>query len=250
MLDNLRYKILYHSFKSKEGHIASCFSILEILFVLTRDYIKPKKANFILSKGHASLALYVVYNYFSIISNKVLESFSKFNSHLGGHPDSTKIKEFMFSTGSLGHGLPTSAGLALSYKIKKNKKKVFCLLGDQELLEGTTWETLFFIQNHNINNLIILIDQNNSDFRSTKLLNIRDKLKSFTNNLFSIDGHNLDKIKNSLKTAYSSNKFSIIIFKTVKGKGIARMENNPEWHHKFPDIHQLNEFKSILLNEK
>ena len=250
MLNHLRYKILFHSFKSKEGHIGSCFSILEILYVITSDYVKNKKAQFILSKGHAALSLYVVYNHFKIISDEDLNSFSKFNSKLGGHPDSKKINDFIFSTGSLGHGLPTSIGLALSYKLQKKKNKIICLVGDQELLEGTTWESLFFIQNYAIDNLVLIIDKNNSDFRSTQILGLYKKISTFTRNIYKIDGHNISQIRSTLNKIYSKKEFAVIICKTIKGKGIKEMQNNPEWHHKFPNYEQLQKYKKRLLNEK
>jgi transketolase len=151
-----------------------------------------------------------------------------------------------FSTGSLGHGLPNSTGLAYALKLKKSKKKVICLLGDQELMEGTTWESLHIIDNYKINNLIIVIDRNNSDFRSIKFIDLKKKLSVFSKNIYHLDGHNLVNIKKLFSKCLSNNKFNIIIANTIKGYGIKSMHDNPEWHHKFPNSEELKRFKEEL----
>jgi len=246
MLNKLRYKILEISFLSKEGHIGSSYSILEILYVVVKKFLINNRVDFILSKGHAALGLYVIFNHFKIISDRTLLNFSKLNSQLGGHPDSTKIDKVIFSTGSLGHGFPCAAGLGLAYKLKKKKETIICLVGDQELLEGTTWETLFFIQSNKIDNIILLIDKNNSDFRSTKIDDLKRKMNCFSEKVFSIDGHDLKILNQTLELALKFKKFTIIIANTIKGKGIKLMENNPEWHHKIPSRSELKTFKKIL----
>ena len=144
-LNKIRFLILESCFKTKEGHIGSAFSVLEILFIVFKKYFK--KNFFILSKGHAAIGIYAVMSHFKIINNKDLRTFCSFNSKLGGHPDSTKLPILNFSTGSLGHGLPTSAGFAYALKKNKDNRQIICLLGDQELMEGTTWESLHIIDN-------------------------------------------------------------------------------------------------------
>ena len=106
-------------------------------------------------------------NHFKILSDKDFKSFCKFNSKLGGHPDSIKLPELNFSTGSLGHGLPVSSGLAFGLKMKKEKNKIICLIGDQELMEGTTWESLHVIDNYKLNNLTLIIDRNKTQSSGT-----------------------------------------------------------------------------------
>tara|TARA_Y100000816_G_scaffold280932_1_gene254881 strand:+ start:59 stop:607 length:549 start_codon:yes stop_codon:yes gene_type:complete len=170
----IRFLILKNCYQTKEGHVGSAFSILEILYIIFKKYIK--KNFFILSKGHASIGMYAVMYFFKYINKKTFYSFCKLNSKLGGHPDSTKLPIFNFSTGSLGHGLPNSVGFAYALKQKKNKKKVICLMGDQELMEGTTWESLHAIDNYKLNNLVLIIDRNNSDFRSIKFLKLKKKI--------------------------------------------------------------------------
>ena len=140
-LNKIRYLVLESCFKIKEGHVGSAFSVLEILYVIFKNYFK--KHYFILSKGHAAIGVYAVMNHFKILSDKDFKSFCKFNSKLGGHPDSIKIPDLNFSTGSLGHGLPVSSGLAFGLKMKKEKKNIICLIGDQELMEGTTWKSTY-----------------------------------------------------------------------------------------------------------
>ncbi len=244
-LDKIRFSILEICFKTKEGHIGSAFSVLEILFIVFKKYLK--KNFFILSKGHAAVGIYAVMNYFKIINNKDFKTFCSFNSKLGGHPDSTKLPILNFSTGSLGHGLPTSTGFAYALKKNKDKRKIICLLGDQELMEGTTWESLHIIDNYKLKNLLLIIDRNNSDFRSIKFIKLKERLSVFCDKIYEVDGHNISKmdkiIYNSLK---NKKKFCIIIANTIKGKGVKSIENNPAWHHKSPTIDELKSFKKEL----
>ena len=160
-LNLIRFSILENCYQTKEGHIGSAFSILEILFSIFTKYIK--KNLFVLSKGHASIGMYAMMYFFKYINKKTFYSFCKLDSKLGGHPDSTKLPLFNFSTGSLGHGLPNAVGYAYALKQKKDRKKIICLVGDQELMEGTTWESLHVIDNYKLNNLVLIIDRNKSD---------------------------------------------------------------------------------------
>ena len=147
-LNKMRREILKISTNAKEGHIPSSFSILEIIYTLYGAGILNSKPNFndrlIFSKGHGSLALYAVLAEVGLIKHEEFHSFCKFDSICGGHPDKTKNQHFETSSGSLGHGLPIAVGLALNFKRKHNSQspKVFCLIGDQEATEGTTWESL------------------------------------------------------------------------------------------------------------
>ena len=243
-LKKIRYSILENCFKTKEGHIASSFSVLEIMFLIFKKYLK--KNYFILSKGHAAIGVYAIMKHFRIIRGIDYNSFCNFNSRLGGHPDSIKLPLLNFSTGSLGHGLPTSAGLAYALKNNKINKKIICLMGDQELMEGTTWESLHIIDNYKLQNILIIIDRNNSDFRSIKFLNLKKKLSVFCDKIYEVDGHNLVKLDNLLKKSINNRYFEIIIAKTIKGKGIKDIENNPAWHHRIPNKNELKVFKKEL----
>tara|TARA_B100002052_G_scaffold270936_1_gene271474 strand:- start:2094 stop:2846 length:753 start_codon:yes stop_codon:yes gene_type:complete len=240
----IRYLILKNCYQTKEGHVGSAFSILEILYIIFKKYIK--KNFFILSKGHASIGMYAIMYFFKYINKKTFYSFCKLNSKLGGHPDSTKLPIFNFSTGSLGHGLPNSVGFAYALKQKKNKKKVICLMGDQELMEGTTWESLHAIDNYKLNNLVLIIDRNNSDFRSIKFLKLKKKLAVFCNKIYEVNGHNLINFDKILKKTLKNNLFNIIIANTIKGYGIKSIADNPAWHHRAPTAKEIEIFKKEL----
>lgn len=246
-LNKIRYSVLESCHNIKEGHVGSAFSVLEILYVIFKNYFK--KHYFILSKGHAAIGVYAVMNHFKILSNKDFKSFCKFNSKLGGHPDSVKLPGLNFSTGSLGHGLPVSSGLAFGLKMKKEKKNIICLIGDQELMEGTTWESLHIISNYNLKNILLIIDRNNSDFRSIKFLDIKKRLAVFSDKISEVNGHDIKSLKLAIDKAFKNkNKFEIIIAKTIKGKGVKAIENNPAWHHKAPSKEELKKFKDELMN--
>tara|TARA_B100001250_G_scaffold387249_1_gene384452 strand:+ start:4113 stop:4865 length:753 start_codon:yes stop_codon:yes gene_type:complete len=243
-LNLIRFLILKNCYQTKEGHVGSAFSILEILYVIFKKYIK--KNFFILSKGHASIGMYAIMYFFKYMNKKTFYSFCKLNSKLGGHPDSTKLPVFNFSTGSLGHGLPNSVGFAYALKQRKNKKKIICLIGDQELMEGTTWESLHAIENYKLNNLVLIIDRNNSDFRSIKFLKLKRKLSVFCNKIYEVNGHNVVNFDKILKKSLNNKLFNIIIANTVKGYGVKSIANNPAWHHKAPSAKEIEIFKKEL----
>ena len=244
-LNKIRYSILQSCFKIKEGHIGSAFSVIEILYVIFKRYFK--KHYFILSKGHAAIGVFAVMNHFKILKNKDYKSFCKLNSRLGGHPDSTKLPNLNFSTGSLGHGLPVSSGLAFGLKMKNDKRKIICLIGDQELMEGTTWESLHIISNYNLNNILLIIDRNNSDFRSIKFIKLKKRLSVFCDKISEVNGHNVKSLTNAIEKAIKNKKsFQILIANTIKGKGISSIENNPAWHHRAPSKEEMKNFKVEL----
>ena len=246
-LNKIRYLVLESCFNIKEGHVGSAFSVLEILYVIFKNYFK--KHYFVLSKGHAAIGVYAIMNHFKILNDKDFKSFCKFNSKLGGHPDSIKVPSLNFSTGSLGHGLPVSSGLAFGLKMKKDKKNIICLIGDQELMEGTTWESLHIINNYKLTNILLIIDRNNSDFRSIKFLDIKKRLAVFCDKISEVNGHDIRSLTISIdKALKNKNKFEIIIAKTIKGKGVKAIENNPAWHHKAPSQEELKKFKKELMN--
>ena len=158
IIKNIRSNILKKTFDAQTSHIGSCLSIVEILYVIYFLKLK-KKDTFILSKGHAALALYSTLCEKKILSRKILDTYGKNNSNLMSHV-SHKVKGVEFSTGSLGHGLPYAVGKALGEKINGTKNKVYVLISDGELNEGTTWESLLFASFHKLDNLYIIIDYN------------------------------------------------------------------------------------------
>ena len=229
---NSKTRILQMAHRAGEGHIASAFSILDILEVLYSD-IKTKDDRFVLSKGHASLALYTVLAKHKFIDDKQLDMVCKFESSLGGHPARCRKIGIEASTGSLGHGFPIAVGMAMALKIKKITAKVFCLVGDGECNEGSIWEACLLASHHNLDNLVCIIDYNHSTDRAVKLEDLSEKFKSFGFTVVTTDGHN----HLSLRKALSCDNFGkplVIIANTIKGKGCVVMEGNPEWHHKVP----------------
>jgi len=247
ILKNIRINILEHSYKAKSSHIGSCLSIVEILYVLYFNILK-KTDRFILSKGHAALALYCVLFQKKFISSKILKSFGSNKTELMNHV-SHKVKGVEFSTGSLGHGLPVAVGKALKFKSNKQSNKVFVLLSDGEINEGTTWESLLFASHHCLDNLTVIIDYNkiqSMDFVKN-VINVEpltNKFMSFGCNVFQVNGHNIFELTKIIKKK-NKNKPKIIIANTVKGKGVSFMENNNLWHYKNPNLKELK----ISLNE-
>jgi transketolase len=252
--NHLILRVLELAEKAKEGHIPSALSILDIIWVIYNKFvnvnlIKKKAVNrdfFILSKGHGCLAQYVVLEEKKFFKKKLLNSFCKYRSKFGGHPDSNKINGVECSSGSLGHGFPFAAGIAYGNKLKKIKSKVIALVGDGESNEGTIWETCLISSHHKLNNLICIIDKNKSSDRALKIDDIKKKFMAFGWNAIEINGHCQNQIFNALSK--NSKKPLVIIAHTIKGKGIKFMENNPEWHHKSIDADLLRKIRSDLLN--
>ena len=203
----LRSLVLRCLFGSNRGHMGSAMSLIEILRVLYDDILNynPQKKlvsrdRLILSKGHGCLALYSILADKGFINFKELDSVSKFQSKLGGHPESFKIRGVEASTGALGHGLPIGLGMALAAKIKNQKHKVIVIMGDGEINEGSVWEAAMSIAKHKLNNLKIIIDYNKiQSYGFTKdVLNLeplKKKWQSFGFSVSELDGHNLKHLK-------------------------------------------------------
>jgi len=232
-------KIVQVSYESKEGHIPSSLSILDLLYVFYNNFHEDK---LILSKGHAALGLYVVLEHFGLLEEEIF-NFCKLNSLIGGHP-THKIKSVVASTGSLGHGLPIGLGMALGYKIQDIDRKVFVIIGDGECNEGTIWESALLAAHHRLNNLYCILDHNRSGDRALNLGNIFDKFTAFGWEVLDINGHDHEHILRAFNLI--SLKPKLIIANTIKGNGVKIMENNPEWHHKFPNDEELTKIMSSL----
>jgi transketolase len=252
-INKLILRICELASSAEEGHVPSSLSVLDIVWVIYNQILNPKLINsnslkrdyFIMSKGHGCLAQYVVMEDKNIIKKNYLNSFCKYNSKFGGHPDSNKIKGIEASTGSLGHGFPFAAGIAYASKISKLKNRIFVLIGDGECNEGTIWETCLLAAHHKLNNLICIVDNNESTLRSLSMTNLKNKFKAFNWETAEVNGHNQYLLKKALKL--KSTKPLAIIAKTIKGKGLTFMEKNQyEWHHKKIDSIVLNEIKKIL----
>lgn len=248
-----RMKILDVATKAKSGHIASAFSIVELLIglyhnILNVDPKNPDKADrdrFILSKGHGCLALYTVLADKKFFAMEVLDTFCQPESILGGHPEMQKVPGIEASTGSLGHGLSIAVGISLAGKYDHKKYRTFCLLGDGECNEGSVWEAAMFAPHHKLDNLIAIIDYNK--FQSTgpiervlSLEPLTKKWQAFGWEAEEIDGHDIEQIMHTLQQVpFKKNQPSVIIAHTIKGKGVSFIENNNIWHTKVPDAEEL-----------
>ena len=230
----IRKSVLRVANSSQCSHIGSNLSIVDLLIVLYFRFLKNKKNSFILSKGHACLALYCVLREIGFINEKTLNSFGKNDSILMSHA-SHQVPGINLSTGSLGHGLPVATGIALANKINKKNSKMFIMLSDGELDEGSNWESLMFCSHHSLNNMTIIIDYNKLQSIDTikKTLNLeplKKKFEAFGCKVLSIDGHNFNQIYKALNSKFS--KPLVIIANTIKGKGVSFMENSVLWHYK------------------
>ena len=249
----LKRKILEVATACNEGHIPAAFSILDILWVLydrllgiTPDTLNvPDRNRFILSKGHASIGLYVVLAEKGILDPSHLDSFGKFESILGGHPDRTKVPGVEASTGSLGHGFPMSVGLALGAKIKKSPSKIYTIVGDGECNEGTIWESAMLAAHRELDNLYCIVDHNHSGDIALRPGNLRRKFESFGWDAVSIDGHDQQAIYRAL-TQHVPGKPIAVVAETIKGNGCTIMENNPEWTHKYPNPEEMETMLQTL----
>lgn len=239
-------KIRLHALKmtSRAGtsHIGSMLSIADIVAVLFNNILKtkpPKKDNkknskdyFILSKGHAGGIVYAALAEKGFFSIKKLETYCKNGSTLSGHISHYKVLGVDFSSGSLGHGLSVSCGLALS----NSRKRIFNLMSDGELDEGSNWEAILFASHHNLSNLVNIIDYNKiQSIKSIKdtlnLEPLKKKWEAFGWKVLEVDGHNHRQIFLALQDK-SLSKPLCLICHTVKGKGVDFMEKNNLWHYR------------------
>lgn len=240
------------------GHIAPALSTVEILAslyfgnILNYDPNNPAKKDrdrFIMSKGHACLALYAVLARAGFFPKEDLYTFCQEGSYLGGHPNMHEVPGIEASTGALGHGINFSVGLALAGKIDKSNDHIFVLIGDGECQEGTIWEAALFASEKKLDNLTVVIDYNKLQAMD-RLENIItmdsmfDKWAAFGFECIEVNGHDLEQVTNVLKQS-SVDKPRAIIANTVKGKGVSFMENEPIWHYRMPDEQELE----IVLSE-
>ena len=230
-----------------KGHMGAAMSLVEILRVLYDDMINfdPKKPllserdRVVLSKGHGCLALYAILVDKGFFPASELDTTSQVDSILGGHPEHAQVPGVEATTGALGHGFPISVGMALAAKIKKQKHKVYTIVGDGEINEGSVWEAALSASKHNLSNLKVLVDYNkiqSYDFvkNVSKLEPIVDKWKSFGFDVSEVNGHDIKKLKKNLELFVNkaNSKSSVTICHTIKGKGFYFAENNPEWHYR------------------
>lgn len=249
---DLKKLILQTAYKTREGHIPSAFSILDILYVLYNSILNvdpklPNKADrdyLIVSKGHSAIGLYAVLADRGFFSVDELKTFGRYKSRLGGHPDFNKVPGVEASTGSLGHGFPMSVGMAMGIGYRNDNQRVFCIIGDGELNEGSMWEAFAVAGQHRLKNLVSIVDYNHSLDRSITWGDIGEKIGAFGWDTAVVDGHDHRALRDVLSRKHDR-PFAVVA-NTVKGKGCATMERDPSaWHHKFPTEADLQ----ILMEE-
>lgn len=247
----LSLKMVYNA---KASHIGGALSMADILAVLYSDVLKvepskpgnPDRDRFLLSKGHACTGLYATLALKGFFPVDDLSTYAKDGSIFLSHT-SHLVPGVEISTGSLGHALPVSCGLALAAKRKKSKWKTYCLISDGELNEGSNWESILFAPQLKLDNLILIVDYNKIQSMGwvkdvIDLNPLKDKFTAFRWEAFEVDGHDHQALKNIfIKVQDLNGRPKIIIAHTIKGKGVSFMENKLLWHYKSPSEKQFNE---------
>lgn len=247
---NIRLDLLKEIYYGKSGHPGGSLSCVEILTVLyfNEMNIDPKdpkadsRDRFVLSKGHASSALYATLAERGYFEKDDLVTFRHIDSPLQGHPDMNKVLGIDMTTGSLGQGLSVANGMAMASKMDSKGYRVYCLLGDGEIEEGQVWEAAMTASKYKLDNLCAIVDCNNlqltgrvDDIMDINAESIEQKFRSFGFNTIIIDGNNIESVMSAFSVAEQTKGMpTVIIAKTIKGKGISFMENNPSWHGKAP----------------
>lgn len=246
--NSIRKMILEMIYRSKSSHIGSAFSIVDILTVLYFEImnIDPKNPSkkdrdrFILSKGHACTALYATLAQRGFFNKELLQSYGFNGTKLAGHISLGAVSGIEATAGSLGHGLPIACGMALSLKLDHKNGRVFVLLGDGECNEGSVWEAALAAAHFRLDNLIVIIDKNRQQgMGNTKTIINMDpfleKWKSFGWNTHEINGHDIKTLVDNLKLSSSKRgNPNVFIANTIKGKGVAMMQDKIEWHYRAP----------------
>jgi transketolase len=246
---------------ANSGHIGGSLSCIDILNVLYNHVLNVSPLNihdqnrdrYIHSKGHSVEALYTVLADKGFFPEEELKTVCQYGSYLIGHP-TRKINGIEHNTGALGHGLSVAVGLALAGKIDQRNYRVFVLLGDGELEEGSNWEASMSASFYSLDNLVVIIDRNMLQITGptdaiTKLEPLQDKFISFGYAVRAVEGHNIPElIQVFSELPFEEGKPSLIIAKTTKGKGVSFMENDPDWHHRVPGDKELLAAMNELRN--
>jgi transketolase len=244
----MRKQIINMIVKATASHIGSSYSIVELLVYLYEKVLQidPKSPSgihqdkFILSKGWGVSALYSILAYKGFFDKKLLETYCENGSKMIGMATRNDIPGVEASTGSIGHGLPIGAGIAMAMKMNNSNKRVYVLMGDGGCDEGVIWETALIAAHHHLNNLIGIIDYNKwqSFGRISGVLGLeplKQKWEAFNWNVIEIDGHNFQEIEDAIQFSHESKvKPTMIIAHTVKGKGLSIIEDKNEYHYRTP----------------
>ena len=239
---DVRKIILEQSKRAGVGHIGSSLSVVEILVALYRDVLNlpspddPDRDRFVLSKGHAALALYALLHMKGILSQEQLAQFCQNGSQVGVHPEH-KLTGIDFATGSLGHGLSIGVGAAYAARLQKSHRRIYVLISDAECNEGSIWEAIMFAAHHQLSNLIVIIDLNGQQALGytqdiCDLSPIEKKWEDFGWDTQLVDGHDPQKIAETIRALdTSSGPPHVLVADTTFGKGVSFMESQIKWHY-------------------
>ncbi|SHM58339.1 transketolase subunit A [Caldanaerovirga acetigignens] len=256
----VRRSIIEMTAEAGSGHPGGSLSCADILVALYFHEMKvdpqnpdwPDRDRFVLSKGHAAPALYAVLAERGYFPKEELKTLRKINSILQGHPDMKKTPGVDMTTGSLGQGLSAANGMALAGKLDGKSYRVYVLLGDGELEEGQVWEAAMAAAHYKLDNLTAFVDHNGLqiDGPIVQVMSpeiIQEKFRAFGWHVIDVDGHDFEDILRAIEEAKSiKEKPTVIVAKTVKGKGVPFMENQVDWHGKAPSKEQAEEALKVL----
>ncbi len=247
--NEVRKQIIEEVYYAQSGHPGgslSCADILTVLYFnqMNINPMKPDDINrdrLVLSKGHCSPALYSVLALKGYFDKEELKKFRKFDSFLQGHPDMRKVPGVDMTTGSLGQGLSAAVGMAIASKMDEAGCRIYCILGDGEIEEGQIWEACMAAYKNKLDNLCVVLDYNGLQIdgegeKVSGLDNEEGKFKNFGFHVITVDGHNISSLIDAFDTAKQTKGVpTVIVAKTVKGKGVSFMENQAGWHGKAPN---------------
>ena len=252
--DEIRMLTVTMSQEAGGGHVGGGLSAMDIMTALyfnvmnvdPGDPDKPDRDRFILSAGHKAVGYIPVLAEAGFFSKDLLHTFNKLDSPFGMHPDMHKIAGCEASTGSLGHGLPIAVGMALALRMDASPSRLFVLMGDGEMHEGTVWEAAMGAGHHKLSNITAFVDYNkcSMDGPISDVLDVEpleDKWASFRWNVLRIDGHSMDEILDAVARADEQSGPTVIIADTVKGKGLPAAEGDYRWHYGCPSDEQIEE---------
>lgn len=253
--NKIRKNALTAVYSAQSGHPGGSLSIADLLALLYFEVMNvdpkdPKMSDrdrLVLSKGHTAPALYSALAERGFFPIDDIKTFRNSKSYLQGHPDMNKVPGIDMSTGSLGQGVSTAGGMALSAKLDNKDYRVYSILGDGELEEGQVWEQAMFAAHYKLDNLTIFVDFNGLqiDGDVTEVMNptpIDKKFEAFGWNVIVADGHDISDLYSAIETAKATKGMpTAIIMKSVKGKNVSFMENNAGWHGAAPNEEQYNQ---------
>ena len=247
-------------FRAASGHIGGSLSAMDILTELYFEQLcvdperpqAPERDRFVMSKGHCTPALYSILALRGYFPEKQLELFRSIEGHMSGHPDMVHVPGVDMSTGSLGQGLSAAVGMAIAGKMDSAAYRVYALMGDGEIEEGQIWEAAMSAAKYKLDNLCGIVDVNGLqiDGRTADVMPsepLDAKFAAFGWNVIKADGHDFDSLRAALAAAKAEKgRPSVILAKTVKGKGVSFMENDPGWHGKAPNAEQYEQAMTEL----